>query len=192
MTLAAVLMLLAGLSSVLVSQRGRPANAQITHAENTIEILPGDLGFNPETCILNRNGSKVRFYNADTEPRRVVVPLAFDPDPTEEEFLLDTGVLEPGQYAQTAWVMNANQDITYYDFDNRALTGKVEAPLNPNAADNCKPQPPTPTPTNTPTVTPTPIVTPTPTPTQGPAGCERFFASPHGCAVAPNIANDEE
>ncbi|MCC7366737.1 MAG: hypothetical protein IT303_20435 [Dehalococcoidia bacterium] len=186
MAVAALAMLAAGVATMVVGQSGQPAKAQITHAGNTIEILPGELGFNPEVCVLNRNDEEVRFYNTDTVARRIVVPEPFDPTPEEPDYRLDTGWIEPGAYSSSAWVVTANMDVEYEDFDNPELTGKIEAPLSPGAATNCKPAPPTPTPTNT------PVPTPTPTPTQYPSACDRFFANSRGCAVAPQVSQDEE
>lgn len=180
----ALLMLLAGVSSVLVSTRSLPVRAQSNYPGNTIEILPGSLGFNPRSCQLNRNGSSVRFVNTDRVPRRLVVLDPYDPTPEEPTYLFDTGELAPGAFSNEI-LANGPIDVVYRDFANPNLTVRIYSPVSNSAPDDCKPQPPTPTPTNT------PRATATPTPTQRPAGCARFFASPQGCAVAPQVANDE-
>jgi hypothetical protein len=189
---AALLMLVAGFAAVLAGRTGTPAHAQAQHEGNVIEILPGTQGFNPQVCTLNRNGSEVRFYNADTKPRRIIVPGFMNQPPKP-----DTGYIQPGAYSQS-WLVTTITTYNYRDADNPDLRGLIEAPISNDTATRCKPLPPTPTPTNTPTWTPTAIVTVTPTatptvpPPQMPAGCAQFFAKPQGCAVLPAIARDAE
>ncbi|MGE5596754.1 MAG: hypothetical protein ACM3S1_12065 [Hyphomicrobiales bacterium] len=186
MLVAAVLMLLGGLGAVLAGGGGS-AEAQIEHEGNVIEILPGDLGFNPEHCQLNRNGSIVQFYNTDNVPRRIIQPsISVDPEATPE---LDTGYIEPGTYSGK-WQVQGYEIINYEDADNPSLKGEIVAPLYP-APDICQPLPPTPTPTNAPSVTATPTESPTATPSPTPQRSPRCIGAA-GCAVAPYIARDED
>lgn len=182
MAIAALGMLVAGVGAMVAGQSGRPAKADIAHEGNVIEILPGNLGFNPSSCQLNRNGHRVRFYNTDSVPRRIIEP-DISTEPTAPP-ALDTGYIEPGEYS-TYWQVDGVERINYHDADNPVLTGVVSSPQSNGAPDICKPVPPTPTPTNT------PIPTPTPTPTQHPSNCDRFFADVKGCAIAPNVSQDE-
>jgi hypothetical protein len=180
-------MLAAGAVSVVIG--GRPATDAQAAGEYTIEILAS--GFNPQTCIVNRNNSTVSFLNKDTKVRRVIQP-AFSSDPSAPPEW-DSGDIQPGAIVR-AWVITGQAEIDYEDANIPSHTGVIIAPQDPNAASDCDPNPPTPTPTNTPTITPTPTRTATPIPTPSappmPEACDRFLANPIGCLVAIWVATD--
>lgn len=177
---AAVSMLAAGISMVVLSERSTPALAAGTYY---IDILAN--GFNPPQCTVSRNDSTVKFVNKDSKPRRIV---AGDQVEATGEYPLDTGVIQPGQTQSGGWHFTALDQKTYKDFDNPALTGMIIVPVDPNALSVCSPLPPTPTPTSTPTRTPTPTATPPPPPT--PLACSRLLNAPKGCNLAPAISSD--
>lgn len=198
--LGAVLALLAGLASVFASTGREAARAQVQHEGNVIEILPGDGGFNPDFCQVNRNGGTARFYNTDSVPRRMVRPDPYNPDPSTPRYLFDSGWIQPGAYGGKLQA-TAHTDFQYQDFDNPALKGRFYAPLSNQGATNCSPKPPTPTPTNTPSVTPTQSATATATATATASPTATATATPQrpprcigagGCAVAPAIARDAD
>ncbi|MCC6381609.1 MAG: hypothetical protein IT304_03825 [Dehalococcoidia bacterium] len=186
LTLVALTLCAAGVAMLVLGRRADAAasgaSAAAADGVYTVEILRS--GFNPQTCVVNRNRSTVRFLNKDSVARRVVVPAAGVDSPP----LYDSGDIAPGD-TWSGFYIDYQAELHYYDFYFPAQTGVVLAPVDPNAASQCDPLPPTPTPTPTRTATPTP--TPTPVP-QSPAGCLRFFASPLGCAVGPFVATDEE
>ena len=176
----ALAMLMAGFASVMLG-RSESQTAQAAGVY-TIEILANS--FNPPICVVNRNGSEVNFLNKDTKPRRIVAPSVGMPG----EFRFDTGVIQPGATNPGGWLFQGVDRVEYQDFDTPALEGIIEVPVDPNAASQCDPLPPTPTPTATPTRTPTPLPTLPPPPT--PEACVRLLNDPKGCAVAIWVSND--
>lgn len=175
-------MLVAGLATVLV---GGSSDVDAQYGEFTIEITA--TGFNPAHCQVNRLGSAVRFRNLDTKPRRIIVP---EPGTPDDEVSLDTGWLDPGEVSRAAWAFQGLDRKVYRDFDNPALTGVIEVPINQSAPSICEPLTPTPTPTITPTPSPTPIRTTTPIPQPTPVSCIRFLANPRGCLPGVGVSTD--
>lgn len=177
---AAVSMLAAGVSMVVLGSSSTPAQAAGTYF---IDLLPS--GPNPAHCTVNRLDSVVKFINKDTKPHRLVVELVGSPT---GEFRLDTGVLQPGETQSGGWLFSSQDRATYRDIDDAGYGGVIEVPIEPNTAAVCSPLPPTPTPTNTPTITPTPTATPTKPPT--PLACARLLNAPRGCNLAPAVSSD--
>ena len=168
-------------SSLIATQGSGPAAAS---TEFTIDILAD--GFNPPSCQVNRNGRRVTFHNDDSVPRRIV-SVAINPDQSP---LWDTGYLDPDETWGAGLAIEFQAQIYYIDADNPDLQGVIIAPMSNDAPDICTPLPPTPTPTNTFTPSPTLSATvepATPTPQQPPR-----CVGASGCAVAPDIAKEEE
>ena len=168
--LALITVLLASAASVQTNpDTPRHAFAQEPFPELIIEILPGDEGFNPQECTINRNlRAEVRFLNRDTKPRRIVVDELYSPEPGG--FSRDTGWIEPGQKQEGYWSFGEIQDLTYRDHDEPSITGHITVPLSNQAATMCDPDEPQPEPEGT--------------------GCMRHFAEPLGCVLAPRVTTD--
>lgn len=171
-------MLAAGIAMLFAGQSDTPARAASLY---TIEII--DSGFNPTTCVVNRNDDEVRWFNKTSKVVRVYVPDVGGPDnPPRYDF-----EVQPGQYSTTKLRVSHNVELDYYDKNIPAHSGRIVAPFENNAAPNCSPAAPTPTPTNTPTRTPTPTATPSNTPFAVPPRC---VGTP-GCAVVVDIVKEE-
>jgi hypothetical protein len=170
-------MLTAGIAMLFAGRAETPARAGSLY---TIEVL--DSGFNPEVCVINRLGDRVRWHNRTSKPVYIWRP---DPNSPENPVIWDVGEVPPGGFS-TELMATGNHDWPYED-KYTGRTGKVIVPISNNAAADCSPRPPTPTPTNTPTRTPTRTATPAFTPFSVPPRCIGVA----GCAVAIDIARGE-
>jgi hypothetical protein len=174
-------------ATALIAVAALAVQQATSHASGTYPILITASGFNPSTCITNRNYSTIVFQNNDTKPHRVVIPLlplktVPTTWPDDQEWRMDTGVIPPGG-SSSGWFTNQVDDTYFYDYDNPSISGHWVVPLSNSAQSNC-----TPGATATPTRTATATATPT-TPGGGTAGCARYAAG--GCLTAINVASDK-
>ena len=182
-----------GLALVAVAVATEFRGTATASSDHTVEIL--DDAFNPQLCIVNRNGDRIFWRNESNVVRRIILPTG---NPTSP---FDTGDLEPGETSTRPFQVQSILTLDYTDEYDESLTGTIQAPFDQNAAARCSPLPPTPTPTNTPTVTPIPSVTPSPTPSPSPTperppACTGLMPVSRlpveGCGVAPDVARAEE
>lgn len=86
----------------------------------TVEVSEG--GFNPGICRMNRE--YVRFQNVGNGPIRVVRHGVIPGDPP----LIDTGVLEPGEYSNEILIPHGGSTV-FYDFDRPDHSMTVITPV---------------------------------------------------------------
>lgn len=164
-----------GLAGIAATIIGNSATSGEAAGQYTIAIT--DTGFNPDYCIVRRMDS-FRWVNKGTVPHHVVSVALKNND----ERVIDTGVLQPGQ-TSSGYVVGAKSIYAYYDRLNPELKGTVDAGDRPAS---CAERPPTPTPT------PTPSVSPTLTPTRTPAPPTATPTPDPRKAYFSNLARDED
>lgn len=166
--------------AVIAGVNGQPAGAAGVY---TIDII--DTGFNPELCQVNRNGDRVRWRNKSSKIARVEV---LDLGGVDNPPLAESEDILPGAESTLVIAVDAAIDRSYRDKYTPSHTGRIVAPIDPNAQASCSPLPPTPTPT--PTRTPTPV----PAPIVRHPSCTGLLpvtrAPITGCSIASSISAD--
>ena len=140
--------------------------------DDTYTIDVNETGFTPDSCKLNRNDS-VRFRNAGTTLRRVVIPDVFPNQPAE----FDTGMLKPGEVSYSySFFAPGHKD--FLDAADSSHIFTVNIPVLVEKWDEVclgNPLPPTPTAVGTVPATKSATATTTVTPQPG-TRCRGYMA----------------
>ena len=181
-----VVLLVAAMAILLIFAGVRQlARAAGRDTDDIYTIDVNETGFTPNSCKLNRNDS-VRFRNAGTTPRRVMIP---DPNFPNASPIFDSGLLRPGEVSNYyVFVYGGHQD--FYDAADGNHKFTVTLPVLVEKWDEvCLGNPVAPTATPTAAGSPSPTGSASPSATVTPptgARCRGYSA----CVVTMAVASD--